>query len=168
MKTTFPFFACCVAMILFLSSIVFAGPGKVVRVKDGDTVVISPTSGGEFFTCRLYGIDAPEIGHGRKHGQPYGDEATQELKNMILGKVVEVETTGAKTYNREVCRIVKDGQDINLELVRKGYAWAYRHYLKRPYASEYIEAESEARSRRLGLWHDANPTPPWEFRHRMK
>lgn len=140
--------------------------GKIMKVKDGDTVVVSPVQGGEFFTCRLYGIDAPEIAHGRfgTGGQPYGDEATKELKKMILGQIVEVTTTGQKTYKREVCIIKKDGTDINLEMVKKGAAWAYRHYLKRPYASEYIDAESEARAKKLGLWKDVNATPPWEFR----
>lgn len=97
--------------------------GKVMQVKDGDTVVIQPEEGGRFFTCRLYGLDAPETTHPRvgKQGQPYGEEASRELKRLILGQNVQVETTGAKTYNREVCIIKKDGTDINLEMVRKGY-----------------------------------------------
>jgi endonuclease YncB( thermonuclease family) len=148
--------------------------GKVMKVTDGDTVVISPTEGSQFFICRLYGIDAPETpkyskrGLLKKPGQPYGEEASQELKRLILGQTVDITLTGAKTYRREVCRISKDSQDINLEMVKKGYAWAYRHYLHRPYASEYIEAEKEARDRHLGLWADANPTPPWEFRKSLK
>ena len=35
--------------------------GKVIGVKDGDSVVISQEPGGNLFVCRLYGIDAPEI-----------------------------------------------------------------------------------------------------------
>lgn len=142
--------------------------GKVMQVKDGDTVVIQPEDGGQFFTCRLYGIDTPEITHGRKPGQPYGEEASKELKKLILGQHVQVETTGAKTYKREVCIIKKDGADINLEMVRKGYAWAYKQYLKRPYASDYIDAERSARDKRLGLWKDNNPMPPWDFRKRQR
>ena len=144
--------------------------GKVMQVKDGDTVVISPVEGGSFFTCRLYGIDAPETSHPRfgQPGQSYGEEASRDLKKLILGQTVEVTLTGAKTYNREVCLIKKDGIDINLEMVKRGYAWAYRQYLRRPYASEYIQAENDARAKRLGLWADANPTPPWEFRKKMR
>lgn len=52
-------------------------------------------------------------------------------------------------------------------MVRDGYAWAYREYLHVPYASEYIDAESEARSKRLGLWQQSNPEAPWEFRRRL-
>jgi len=115
-------------------------------------------------TGRLYGIDTPEISKKSKIGQAYSNEAARELKSLIFGQAVDVTTTGDKTYNREVCLIKKDGVDINLEMVRRGYAWAYRQYLKRPYASEYIHAENEARYRRLGLWQQANPKPPWEFR----
>lgn len=138
--------------------------GKVVQVKDGDTVVIQPEGGGQFFVCRLYGIDAPETAKRGKPGQPFGEEATVALKRLILGKNVAVITTGAKTYNREVCIIYHKDKNINLEMVKQGYAWAYRQYLRRPYASEYIEAENEARSKKLGLWQQMNPQPPWEFR----
>ena len=109
--------------------------------------------------------DHPRFG---QPGQPYGEEASRELKKLILGQTVEVTLTGEKTYKREVCLIRKDAIDINLEMVKRGYAWAYRHYLKRPYASEYIEAENDARTQRLGLWADTNPTPPWEFRRKLK
>ena len=50
----------------------------------------------------------------------------------------------------------------------EGMAWAYRQYLQGPYASEYIGAESRARSARAGLWRDANPQPPWEYRQALK
>lgn len=138
--------------------------GRVLQIKDGDTVVVSPVEGGAFFTCRLYGIDTPETPKRGKPGQPYGEEAARELKKLVLGQTVEVTLTGQKTYKREVCLLRKEGTDINLEMVRRGYAWAYRQYLKRPYASEYIDAENKARSRKLGLWEQSNPQPPWEWR----
>jgi micrococcal nuclease len=138
--------------------------GEIMQVKDGDTVVVRPSDGGEFFICRLYGIDSPEKPKRGNPGQPYGAEATRELKKLILGQTVEVTTTGDITYDRQVCLIKKDGADINLQMVKMGYAWAYRKYLKRPYDSEYIDAERDARSMRLGLWKDRNPIPPWEFR----
>ncbi len=142
--------------------------GKVMQVKDGDTVVIAPEEGGAFFTCRLYGIDAPEVEHKGKPGQAFGEEAKRELKKLVLGQTVEVELTGAKTYNREVCIIYKEKLNVNLEMVKRGYAWAYRKYLNRPYASEYIEAENEARRAGRGLWNQINPTPPWEWRRLTK
>jgi len=141
--------------------------GTVTRVVDGDTVIVRPdAAGGEKFTCRLYGIDSPETPKRGKRGQEYGREADREMRNLVLGYRVDATLTGDKTYNREVCIIKKDGMDINREMVRTGYAWAYRKYLKGTYASEYIDAESRARAMRLGLWQQSNPRPPWEFRRR--
>lgn len=140
--------------------------GQVIEVKDGDTIKIRREDG-QTLTCRLYGIDAPEVPHRRENGQPYGEEALEELSRLVYGKVVQVETTGERTYNREVCHVfLTNGkkQDVSLEMVKRGYAWAYRQYLGRAYASEYIEAEEKAREAEKGLWKQKNPQPPWEFR----
>jgi len=53
-------------------------------------------------------------------------------------------------------------------MVTEGWAWAYRKYLGRPHSSDYMGAEERARARRLGLWRDANPRPPWEFRKALR
>ena len=140
--------------------------GQVVEVKDGDTLKVLGKDG-QAITCRLYGIDAPEVPHGRENGQPYGEEALEELSHLVYGKVVYIETTGERTYNREVCHVfLKNGtkQDVSLEMVKRGYAWAYRQYLGRAYASDYLEAEEKAREAEKGLWKQKNPQPPWEYR----
>jgi micrococcal nuclease len=148
--------------------------GKVMKVSDGETVVINPVKDRALFVCRLYGIDAPEKpkytrkGRLKKLGQPYGEEATTALKKMIMGQTVQVTLTGAKTCKKEVCRIENDGMDVNLEMVRLGYAWAYRQHLQRPYDWYYIGAERDAREQRLGPWQDSIPTPPWEYRRSLR
>lgn len=130
--------------------------GSVTKVIDGDTVIIRPYSG-KLFKCRLYGIDAPELPHDGNPGQPYGRAAARELNNLVLNSSVEITLTGESSYDREICVIKKMGVDINLEMVRRGYARAYRKYLKGPYASKYIAAENEARKMRRGLWRQAYP-----------
>jgi len=75
--------------------------GKVMQIKDGDTIVVSPVDGGQFFICRLYGIDAHEATK-----QPYGDESTKELKRLILGQEVAVEIKDRDKYGREVCVVI--------------------------------------------------------------
>jgi endonuclease YncB( thermonuclease family) len=87
---------------------------------------------------------------------------------VVLNQEVIVKLTGDKTYNREVCFIEKGSVDINLEMVKGGYAWAYTEYLKGPYASEYIGAEEEARNAKRAQWADLNATPHWEFRKSLK
>lgn len=87
---------------------------------------------------------------------------------LLPNKNAELSTPKERKESIKEISLSNDGQDINLEMVRRGYAWAYKQYLRRPYASAYIEAEREARGKRLGLWRDDNPTPPWEFRHKKK
>ena len=141
--------------------------GKVMKVTDGDTVVIS-SEREVFVKCRLYGIDAPETAKRGVPGQPYGEEATKELKHIILAKNVQVDTTTRDRYNRDICFVTLDGLDVNLEMVRRGYAWAFLKYLRPPFIQKYVAAETEARKNGLGLWHIINPEPPWEYRKKMK
>lgn len=140
--------------------------GVAVRVSDGDTVLIETKGRGRRLTCRLYGIDAPETKKKDRKGQPYSHAARRELSSLIRGQTLDITTTGEKTHNREVCILRIDDMDVNREMVSRGYAWAYRKHLKSPYASEYIEAEKNARDRRLGIWQQENPLPPWEFKRR--
>ncbi len=149
----------------------FAAPdilrGVVTYVDDGDTLWIRSGVGKEF-KIRLYGIDAPEVRHREKPGQPFGRKASKALISKVRGENVSVEVRDTDRYGRLVGVVRLDGRDINLEMIREGWAWAYRNYLKRPYASEYIDAEKEARAGKLGLWKQANPQPPWEFRRSLR
>ena len=144
--------------------------GIVRHVADGDTVTVI-TSEDTKLKIRLYGIDAPEIqrmnrraGVVSKPGQPYGEEAYRALEGRVLHKSVRVQIMDVDRYRRMVAVLYLGDRDINREMVRQGCAWAYKEYLHGPYASEYIEAEREARSQHLGLWQQMNPEPPWEFR----
>ena len=73
--------------------------------------------------------------------------------------MVEVETIDR--YGRTVGVVFVDGQNINAELVKQGMAWVYREYNK---DRALDELESKAREKKLGLWLDKKPIPPWEWR----
>ncbi len=148
--------------------------GIVRHVADGDTVTMV-TNEGTKLKIRLYGIDAHETvkanrgtGSVSKPGQPYGEEAYRSLERKVLGKRTKVQIMDVDRYRRMVAILYLDHCDINREMVQEGYAWAYREYLKGPYASEYIDAENDARSKHLGLWQQSNPQPPWEFRSHLR
>ena len=126
----------------------------VVGVSDGDTVQVLRE--GKAVKVRLFGVDTPE------RAQAYGSRAKQFTSDVVFGKTVAVLARDRDRYGRAAADLVlPDGRSFNHELVRAGLAWWYRHYSKDP----TLEAlEAEARAARRGLWADADPTPPWEFR----
>lgn len=163
------FFA-ILSLLLLVSADASAGrtvEGMVKAVYDGDTILLA-TREDSRLKVRLYGIDAPETKKPDVPGQPFGDVAKRTLASRIMGRRVSAEVVDIDQYKRVVAVIRYSGRDVNREMVAEGCAWAYRPYLQGPYASEYIGAENRARSRRAGLWRDANPRPPWEFRQTLK
>lgn len=143
--------------------------GHVEKVVDGDTITV--ITNGTKLKVRLYGIDAPEAekrnrntGAVTKEGQPYGDEAWRRLVEKVDGQRVRLDIMDVDRYRRMVSIVWIGEGNINREMVAEGWAWAYREYLKGPYASEFIQDEERARKQRLGLWQQYNPLPPWEFR----
>lgn len=134
--------------------------GRVVRVADGDTITVLDASKVQH-KIRLAGIDAPE------KAQAYGQRSRESLDELVAGRTVIVETTKKDRYGRFVGKVLVNGRDINIEQIRRGMAWFYRHYEKELTDSDwqsYDRAEVEAKDYRRGLWADRSPTPPWEFR----
>ena len=61
--------------------------------------------------------------------------------------------------------------DANLAQVQRGLAWHYKAYERERSSADrkaYSDAEAQAKTARLGLWADADPVPPWVFRHQKK
>jgi micrococcal nuclease len=133
--------------------------GTVARVIDGDTIIVQLASGP--IRVRLYGIDAPES------TQPEGREATVFLASRILHRVVELEPFQQDRYDRLVAIVDLGDEDINETMVKAGFAWAYRRYLKRS-DTDYCYYEADARKARFGLWSlpPVQQVAPWEYRQR--
>jgi micrococcal nuclease len=132
---------------------------KVVGVKDGDTLVLlSPDK--QTITVRLAEIDCPE------KSQAYGQAAKQFTSGLCFGKMVKLVGDQHDRYGRTVGTLfLENGVNANYEIVKQGFAWQYRAYSKN---MELAALEQHARESRLGLWQDANPTPPWQFRKTEK
>jgi endonuclease YncB( thermonuclease family) len=59
--------------------------------------------------------------------------------------------------------------DVGYAQISVGLAWWFRRYADEQSAEDrgrYASEEEEARLRKRGLWQDANPVPPWEWRKR--
>ena len=128
---------------------------RVTRVHDGDTVWVQPLAGGPYRKLRLRGIDAPEI------CQAGGEASRDALAGRILRQVVRVEERGDDSYGRGLARIELEGEDLNAWLVRSGLAWASgggRH--------GYKDQQQQARRERRGVFAEARPEPPRDFRRR--
>jgi endonuclease YncB( thermonuclease family) len=138
--------------------------GRVVRVADGDTITVLDGAN-EQHRIRLKGIDAPE-----SH-QDFGAKSKQSLSSLIFGKEVTVGYDKTDQYGRLVGKVLLDGKDINLEQVKAGMAWHYKDYDREQTPEDrelYARAEAEARAARRGLWIDANPVAPSEFRKEQR
>jgi endonuclease YncB( thermonuclease family) len=132
--------------------------GVVIVVIDGDTVLFKPDhippSSRAFLKVRLADIDAPE------KEQPYGDAATRALAALVLKQPVELETLATDIYGRTVARIRAGTLQVDAELIRQGLAWSSS---RDPEAATRL-LQGEAQRAHIGLWADADPTPPWVWR----
>ena len=136
-----------------------AGVYKVVKIKDGDTLGLL-TGDNQQVTVRLAEIDCPE------KSQAFGQAAKKFTSDLCFGKEVKLIGNEHDRYGRTVAQVVLiDGTNINYALVKNGYAWQYKAYSKN---TELAALEQQAREDKLGLWQDANPTPPWDFRREKK
>jgi len=147
--------------------------GRVVRVADGDSITVLDSANVQH-KARLAGIDAPES------AQAFGGRSKENLSQLVFGKAVRADCPKRDRYGRQVCRIWAApadcptcGQtlDVALAQLTVGLAWHYKSYENEQTLEErgrYSFAEDEARARRAGLWHDRQPTPPWQWRKRRR
>jgi micrococcal nuclease len=127
---------------------------KVVRVVDGDTIVVSPNE-----KVRLIGVDTPETVHPKKAVECFGKEAKQFTRDAVEGKTIRLVLDKVNTkrqhkdrYGRTLAyAYLDDGTMLNAELIRRGYAHAYTRFPFR-YLVEFRELERAARIQPVGLW----------------
>lgn len=113
------------------------------------------TDSRQSYRVRLAWIDAPE------RRQDVGRRAKQSLAGLAYRRRAVGEVRGLDRYGRVLGTVWGNGQDLNLEQVRREMAWVFRRYTEDP---QDLAAEAEARQARRGLWSQADPVPPWEFR----
>jgi len=124
---------------------------------DGDTIEIGAQR------IRLFGIDAPEGGQTcvAKMEWRCGQEATFALTRIMDTHLVYCDERDRDQYQRvvAVCHLSgPDGLDVNAEMVRQGWAMAYRFY-----STDYVKQEQAARSAHRGVWRETL-IAPWDWR----
>jgi endonuclease YncB( thermonuclease family) len=131
---------------------------RCIGVTDGDTLKVLFVEGEtkSEIKIRLFGIDAPE------KSQAFGTQAKTALSDLAFGKDLTVTSTGRDRYGRLLAWLTVGSTPINAEMVRSGFAWHYRKYA--PKETELADLETDARNNRRGLWIDAAPVAPWDYR----
>lgn len=137
----------------------------VLRVADGDTLSAQcPTDlqgngSPSAVKLRLAEIDAPE------KGQAFGQRSKRSLEQLCLGQVAQVRARQTDRYGRWVAYVRCRGQDVNSAQISLGMAWVYEAYAHDP---QLLHQQQQAQMGSIGLWVDAHPTPPWEFRRQQR
>jgi endonuclease YncB( thermonuclease family) len=128
--------------------------GRVVKVSDGDTLTVLVNKAQ--IRVRLDSIDAPES------RQAFGNRSWQSLSQLCAGRDARVVERGKDRYGRTIGLVACAGVEVNSEQVRRGMAWVFVKYA--PPGSPLYGLEAAAKDRRVGLWADARPIAPWEWR----
>ena len=126
----------------------------VIRVIDGDTIVVSPNE-----KVRLIGVDTPETVHPKNAVQCFGKDAKEFTRRTVEHKSIRLVLDASNAarnhkdrYGRTLAyAFLTDGTMLNRELIRQGYAHAYTRFPFR-HLVEFRELERTARSQAVGLW----------------
>ena len=146
---------------------------KVARVVDGDTLDIAISDGDKDVTrIRLWGVDAPEVGHGGRPDMHFGEEATAFAERTLAGRAVHVVLSPARTrgkYGRLLAYVYleRGGRMFNEMLLEEGYAYADLRFDHHDYR-QFRTIEQQARRAGRGLWAEVTPAEMPEWRQRFE
>jgi micrococcal nuclease len=123
---------------------------SVRRVYDGDTIELE-----NGMHIRYIGINAPEIAHQDKPGEPFGSEALAFNEKIVLSKPVRIleDQEATDQYNRRLAYVfLQDGTFVNQEIVRNGLAHVLYKYPNITYDDALLKSQQEAMKAGKGIW----------------
>ncbi|MFC3686096.1 thermonuclease family protein [Hydrogenophaga luteola] len=134
----------------------------VVAVADGDTLTARCGEPGAYeqVKVRISGIDAPE------KAQAFGQRSKQALSDLCFRETATIRPTTRDKYGRTVADVECQGQDVSMAQVKTGMAWVFDRYSE-GYEHLY-PLQDRAKGARVGLWSDASPVPPWDWRQQKR
>jgi len=143
-------------LLIFLSTTTFAQESwTVTKVVDGDTFYAVREGTKKKF--RLIGIDTPEFSHFGKPEEPYAQEATDFLSDMVLNHTVilKEDVQPLDRYKRSLVYVyMSDSTFVNAELVERGWATTMTIPPNVEYADHFRKLQSIAREQKIGIWQD--------------
>ena len=159
--------------LLLLPGIVVAECGlpsgellQVARVSDGDTLKLQDGR-----SVRVLGVNAPEITHGKKAGQPFGREshaAAQKFIDAAQGRVrLGLEQETQDHYGRMLAHVYDSrGRSLAVAQLHAGMAVQIAVPPNTAQQQCLLKHERNARKKSLGLWRDSywQPLPTQSMR----
>lgn len=128
--------------------------GKVVHIKDGDTIDVSIN--GQKQAVRLLLLDTPESVSQKIPSQKMGKEASLFLKKQLKGKnVTLVYDCGQKEdkYGRRLAYVFCEEVHTNELMVKSGYGIvAYISKFNTLLLPQMLEIEKEKKASKTGVW----------------
>jgi len=125
----------------------------VKKVYDGDTVQLRDGR-----KIRLLAINTPEVEHNNQVAQAGGEAAKKWLIKTLKGKKIRLEFDQERRdkYKRHLAHIFTDqGEHINYELVRLGYASVNVFPPNLKYIPELMDQQQIAESQQRGIWGES-------------
>ncbi|MFH0860170.1 MAG: thermonuclease family protein [Candidatus Altiarchaeota archaeon] len=115
----------------------------VSKVIDGDSIKLQ-----NGIEIRLLGINTPE------QGQPYYQEVTNRLRELVEGKTVSLEgdIQDRDQYNRLLRYVFVNDLFVNLQLVKEGYANVLIIQPNTKYEADLKNAQNEVKTSKLNIW----------------
>lgn len=130
-------------------------PVTFSKCVDGDTAKFELDK--EIITARFLAIDTPETTHPTKGEEPWGKEASNFTCNSLkTAKKIEIEydSNSDKTdkYDRHLVWIFVDGELLQDNIIKKGYAEVAYLYGDYKYTPILQDHEAIAKKEKLGIW----------------
>jgi micrococcal nuclease len=139
------------------------GTYTLVRVVDGDTILVEPADGGATASgharVRLIGIDAPESVKPDHPVEPWGKEAAEFTRDYLDDGPFQIRLDRRRKdrYDRFLAYVYVEEQLLNEALVRAGLSRAVHYPGDSPQIARRIrEAEMEAQREQRGMWSEGN------------
>jgi endonuclease YncB( thermonuclease family) len=142
----------------------------VVRAVVSASRVVVVTPDEARLDVRLLGVEPPapprplQQSAPTVRGQPFGREAVQYLRDLVLDKQVQLETYGKDRQGRTLAVVRLGDINVNLTLVKEGLAWMSPAISVPRVRAELQVAERQAHVGKYGLWALPSPQQPWEYR----
>ena len=146
-------------VVCFLFSIsIFSQSGKVVKIKDGDTIVVLDSNNNQT-TLRLAEVDCPES------SQDFGKKAKQFTSEQVALKIVSYDIIDTDQYGRSIAKVYYNNKYLSAEIIKNGFGWHYKKYSK---SIELSNLERSAKANKIGLWSSSKNKAPWEYRKEIR